>query len=333
MNDEIPSENEQPVIPTLGFNTFFNVPNKVFLFFAILQLVIVLAVTNKYLASELHLFWPIAILFSLVNFYSKLTISIETGKPDTEQIKDYADQIYFLGFFATLLTLGLSMTMRESMGANFQVILNLFGWGLLTTGSSVLLRVLTYEHAEDIEHSLDAEEKSILEDFTNKLRTVSIDFHRLSGELVDNIEPLNKSVRSLAESIKSTLEQAATASNSHLKTLQERLEALDESDPTVVIKKFDEIIKKLSNLEGAEKFSYQITQLNSDLETLRNTINKISIKPSRNGIVKSESGPENPPAPEATKDESMTGGGLAVWVLIVGGIASIAFLLYEKFIK
>lgn len=329
MNDEIPSQNEQTDIPTLGLDTFFNQPNRVFLFLAILQLVIVIAVTNKYLASKLHLFWPIAILFSLVNFYSVFTVSIETRKPDTEQIKDYADQIYFLGFFATLLTLGLSMTMRESMGANFQEILNLFGWGLLTTGSSVLLRVLTYEHAEWIEHLLNEGETSSLEKFTNKLKTVSDDFGRLSSELVEGIEPLNESVRILAESIKSTLEQAATASSSHLRMLQERLEALDESDPTVVIKKFDEIIKKMVNPEGAEKFSHQIKLLNSDLETLRNTINKIPIN--RNGIVKSKSGSENPPAPETTEDKSMTGGVL-VWVLIGGGIL-VLVLLYQKFIK
>jgi len=230
------------------------------------------------------IFLPMLYLFSLVNFSRGFWVW--NGVYDTDQHKDYGDMIYYLGFASSLISLSFTLfgigngSNPDSFAANdsFATYMEKFGWGLILTGLSVILRIITIETAEKAEKN-EAEKVEREGDHYARELEARLNFieslerlgERLSGiiptEMVNLLDEQKERINSFMTSYLSTIENLNNRTKQTLETLS--------SDSTLA----NSSTQLSTELEGLilnlKKYSTTIKNAN---ETLKSSLVKTEVE-------------------------------------------------------
>lgn len=229
------------------------------------------------------IFLPMLCLFSLVNsrgFWAWNAVY------DTDQHKDYGDMIYYLGFASSLISLSFTLfglgsgSNPDSFAANdsFATYMEKFGWGLILTGLSVILRIITIETAEKAEKD-EAEKVKREGDHYAKELQARLNFiesleclgKRLTGiiptEMVNLLDVQKARISSFMTSYLSTIENLNNRTKQTLETLSSDSSLANSS--TQLSTELEGLILNL------KKYS---TTINNANETLKSSLVKTEVE-------------------------------------------------------
>ena len=204
------------------------------------------------------------------------------------QHKDYGDMIYYVGFFTSISTLGMTLT-KMKPGSDFYSLMYKFGIGLLVTGFCVLLRIFTIETAEKIEEEIESTEAIQEDDNAEHLdqlikaeiaaRTMHLDtMKKYSDNLMETLEKSSSEISEKATANRAAIESSYRDLSLIALAYKTSLESLKKESDSLLTKMNDSTNAPTDHITSLSLASEKIKELSKHIDNFGASLGSISKK-------------------------------------------------------